>query len=122
MLIDSHCHLDRLKAAPDQQTLEHILASAKARGVDYMLCVNVRQQDLNRCEIKLQPSIRDILSSGVHPLDVKEGLDVEQIRRFATDPEKVVAIGETGLDYFMPTKLNCCNNNVLSSRSPLRSK
>ncbi|MCS6191198.1 TatD family hydrolase [Shewanella baltica] len=99
MLIDSHCHLDRLKAAPDQQTLEHILASAKARGVDYMLCVNVRQQGFESMRDKVAAFDQVFLSSGVHPLDVKEGLDVEQIRRFATDP-KVVAIGETGLDYF----------------------
>lgn len=99
VLIDSHCHLDRLKAAPDQLSLEHILAGAKARGVDYMLCVNVRQQGFESMRDKMAAFNQVFLSSGVHPLDVKEGLDVEQIRRFATDP-KVVAIGETGLDYF----------------------
>ncbi|MDL3987404.1 TatD family hydrolase [Shewanella xiamenensis] len=99
MLIDSHCHLDRLKAAPDQPTLELILANAKARGVDYMLCVNVRQQGFESMRDKVAGFEQVFLSSGVHPLDVEDGLDVEQIRRFAMDP-KVVAIGETGLDYF----------------------
>ncbi|MEE2026231.1 putative metal-dependent hydrolase YcfH [Shewanella oneidensis] len=99
VLIDSHCHLDRLKAAPDQPTLELILANAKARGVDYMLCVNVRQQGFESMRDKVAGFEQVFLSSGVHPLDVKEGLDVEQIRRFAMEP-KVVAIGETGLDYF----------------------
>lgn len=99
MLIDSHCHLDRLKAAPDQASLQIIMDNAKAQGVDYLLCVNVRQQGFEQMRDKVAQFDNIFLSSGVHPLDVKEGLDVDQIRRFATDP-KVIAIGETGLDYF----------------------
>lgn len=99
MLIDSHCHLDRLKAAPDHASLENIVATAKARGVEYFLCVNVRQQGFEAMRDKVAAFEQIFLSSGVHPLDVKEGLDVTQIRAFAQDP-KVVAIGETGLDYF----------------------
>ncbi|QIR14723.1 TatD family hydrolase [Shewanella aestuarii] len=99
MLIDSHCHLDRLKAAPDQTSLQSIMDNAKAQGVDYLLCVNVRQQGFEQMRDKVAQFDNVFLSSGVHPLDVKDGLDVEQIRRFACDP-KVVAIGETGLDYF----------------------
>ena len=99
MLIDSHCHLDRLKAAPDPASLKLILEQAKQRGVDYMLCVNVRQQGFEAMREKVAAYDQIFLSSGVHPLDVQEGLDVAQIRRFAADP-KVVAIGETGLDYF----------------------
>jgi TatD DNase family protein len=99
MLIDSHCHLDRLKAAPDHASLQIIMDNAKAQGVDYLLCVNVRQQGFEQMRDKVAQFDNIFLSSGVHPLDVKEGLDVDQIRRFATDP-KVIAIGETGLDYF----------------------
>lgn len=99
MLIDSHCHLDRLKAAPDPASLEKIVANAKARGVEYFLCVNVRQQGFEAMRDKVAAFEQIFLSSGVHPLDVKEGLDVAQIRAFAQD-SKVVAIGETGLDYF----------------------
>jgi len=99
MLIDSHCHLDRLKAAPDHAAMQIIMNNAKAQGVDYLLCVNVRQQGFELMRDKVAQFDNVFLSSGVHPLDVKEGLDVAQIRRFATDP-KVVAIGETGLDYF----------------------
>lgn len=99
VLIDSHCHLDRLKAAPDHHSLALTLEHAKSRGVDYILCVNVRQQGFEAMRDKVAPFEQVFLSSGVHPLDVKDGLDIEQIRRFALDP-KVVAIGETGLDYF----------------------
>ncbi|WP_394132019.1 TatD family hydrolase [Shewanella maritima] len=99
MLIDSHCHLDRLKSAPDDKTLQQIMANAKASGVDYLLCVNVRQQGFEAMRDRVAAFDNVFLSSGVHPLDVQDGLDVEQIKRFATD-ERVVAVGETGLDYF----------------------
>ncbi|WP_350431049.1 YchF/TatD family DNA exonuclease [Shewanella sp. H8] len=99
MLIDSHCHLDRLKAAPDSASLQTIMNNAKAQGVDYLLCVNVRQQGFEAMRDKVAAFNNVFLSSGVHPLDVQEGLNIEDIKRFAEDP-RVVAIGETGLDYF----------------------
>ncbi|WP_351009686.1 YchF/TatD family DNA exonuclease [Shewanella sp. S1-58-MNA-CIBAN-0166] len=99
MLIDSHCHLDRLKAAPDSASLQFIMDNAKAQGVDYLLCVNVRQQGFEAMRDKMSAFNNVFLSSGVHPLDVQEGLNIEDIKRFAQDP-RVVAIGETGLDYF----------------------
>jgi TatD DNase family protein len=99
MLIDSHCHLDRLKAAPDSASLQSIMDNAKAQGVDYLLCVNVRQQGFEAMRDKMSAFDNVFLSSGVHPLDVQEGLNIEDIKRFAEEP-RVVAIGETGLDYF----------------------
>lgn len=99
MLIDSHCHLDRLKAAPDSASLQSIMDNAKTQGVDYLLCVNVRQQGFEAMRDKVSAFDNVFLSSGVHPLDVQEGLNIEDIKRFADDPS-VVAIGETGLDYF----------------------
>lgn len=99
VLVDSHCHLDRLKAAPDQDSLEQILTDAKTRGVDWFLCVNVRQQDFIRMRERMAAYSQVFLSAGVHPLDVEAGLSIEQLRQHALDP-RVVAIGETGLDYF----------------------
>lgn len=99
MLIDSHCHLDRIKAAPDEASLKLLLEQAKNRGVDYILCVNVRQSGFEAMKAKVAPFKQVFLSSGVHPLDVQDGLDIEQISAFSTD-EQVVAIGETGLDYY----------------------
>ena len=99
MLIDSHCHLDRLKSAPDQASLKQIIEAATQRGVEYMLCVNVRQQEFSAMREKVAAFPQVFLSSGVHPLDVESGLDVESLKLTAAD-ERVVAIGETGLDYF----------------------
>lgn len=99
MLIDSHCHLDRLKAAPCDASLADMLKGAKERGVDYVLCVNVRQKGFESMCARVEQFDNVFLSSGVHPLDVKEGLDLNELKQFATHP-RVVAIGETGLDYY----------------------
>ncbi|QYK03720.1 TatD family hydrolase [Shewanella zhangzhouensis] len=99
MLIDSHCHLDRLKAAPCDASLADMLKGAKARGVDYVLCVNVRQKGFESMCARVEQFDNVFLSSGVHPLDVKEGLDLNELKQFAAHP-RVVAIGETGLDYY----------------------
>lgn len=99
MLIDSHCHLDRLKIAPDQASLQEIINAAKARDIAYFLCVNVRQQGFVEMKQKMAAFDEVFLSAGVHPLDVQDGLNIEEVEQFARD-EKVIAIGETGLDYF----------------------
>lgn len=99
MLIDSHCHLDRLKAAPDQESLNKIINSASQRGVEYMLCVNVRQQEFQSMQKKVAAYPQVFLSAGVHPLDVESGLNEAELLQSARH-ERVVAVGETGLDYF----------------------
>ena len=99
MLVDSHCHIDRLKIAPDAASLQQIVDEAKARGVSHFLCVNVRQQGFEAMKDKVANFDEIFLSCGVHPLDVKSGIDGEQLLGFAKE-SKVVAIGETGLDYF----------------------
>nr|WP_275660412.1 YchF/TatD family DNA exonuclease [Shewanella sp. Isolate13] len=99
VLIDSHCHLDRLKIAPDQASLQEIITAAKARDIGYFLCVNVRQQGFVEMKQKMAAFDEVFLSAGVHPLDVQDGLNIQEVEQFARD-EKVIAIGETGLDYF----------------------
>ena len=96
MFIDSHCHLD----FPDLQSRQgEVLAHMKDRGVAGALCVAV--------DIERFPGVRALAESspalwasvGVHP-EHSEGRepDVELLCQLADHP-KVVAIGETGLDY-----------------------
>lgn len=99
MLIDSHCHLDRLKFK-EGEDLDDVLNHARERGVQKMLCVCIsteNQQDV----VKIAERYDDIVASaGVHPLDVETGLAApEQLLEWAQHP-KVVALGETGLDYY----------------------
>jgi len=100
MFIDSHCHLDRLKLTPYNDQLNGAIEAAHDAGVDTMLCVAI---DLEHIEQVLSiaadyPSI--YASVGVHPTsDDGEEPTIEKLISLS-QREKVIAIGETGLDYF----------------------
>ena len=100
MLVDSHCHLDRLDLAPYNGHLEGALAQAAQAGVSHMLCVCI---DLDHFDDVLSPAKqhKNIFASvGVHPNEqTDKEPDVSTLVKLAAD-ERVVAIGETGLDYF----------------------
>lgn len=99
MLVDSHCHLDRLDLTPFNGQLEGALAHAGEAGISHMLCVCI---DLEHFSDVLAPAKqhRNIFASvGVHPNEESDNPDVATLVSLAQD-ERVVAIGETGLDYF----------------------
>lgn len=99
MIIDSHCHLDRLDLAPYGGDLAQALAAARQAGVGTMLNVNI--------DLEHEADVRQIaeqhadvyFSVGVHPSE-EEGEEptVERLLALAAHP-KCIAIGETGLDY-----------------------
>lgn len=101
MLVDSHCHLDRLDLSDRDAGLDGILADARARGITQFLSVAV---DLatSASLVELTERYDHVYSSvGVHPLQkIDQPVpEVEQLVALARAP-KVVAIGETGLDNF----------------------
>lgn len=100
MLIDSHCHLDRLDLAAHDGSLDAALDAARARGVSQFLCIGVSAD--NAAAVKsLAERYEDVhCSVGVHPLDLQPGetLALEWLLSELQHP-RVVAIGETGLDY-----------------------
>ncbi|MCY7294056.1 TatD family hydrolase [Alteromonas sp. a30] len=97
MLVDSHCHLDRLEQTPEQ--LQETIRFAQGRGIEHFLCVSVSvrefQQMLNTVEAYDCVSV----SCGVHPLHQEDACSYEELLE-AAKHKRVVAIGETGLDYF----------------------
>ncbi len=100
LLVDSHCHLDRLDLTPFNGELEGALENAREHGVGHMLCVCI---DLEHFQDVLAPAQQHdniFASVGVHPNE-REGQepDVTTLVDLASDPN-VIAIGETGLDYF----------------------
>lgn len=100
MLVDSHCHLDRLELTPYDGKLSGALAAARANGVEHMLCVAI-DLEAYPAMLALVEDIPDIsVSVGVHPNE-GDGRPpiVDELVQLAAHP-KVVAIGETGLDYF----------------------
>ncbi len=100
MLVDSHCHLDRLKLDKYDGDLTKALESAREVGVGKMLCVGISLEN-REAVTKLAENFDDVVASvGVHPLDVESGLASEQqLIEWGKHP-KVVALGESGLDYY----------------------
>ncbi|MFM4702433.1 TatD family hydrolase [Aeromonas bivalvium] len=99
LFVDSHCHLDRLSYGSKQTDLADVLAKAAARQVGYFLCVSVTQQQFPEMLAAIAPYPQVFASCGVHPLNQDPGVDAPLLLEQAKEP-RVVAIGETGLDYF----------------------
>lgn len=96
-LTDSHCHLNFESL---RNNLPQVLQNARDSGVGHMLCIGVTLEKFPEV-IALARDYPNIFASvGVHP-DEQAGCDptVDQLVELAKDP-RVVAIGETGLDYF----------------------
>lgn len=101
MFIDSHCHLDRLDLQNYQGDLSLALQAAREQGVKHFLTVSVELKDYPVLFAFTQQYDDVSMSVGVHPSDVAEANQpptVELLSELAKHP-KVVAIGETGLDY-----------------------
>lgn len=97
MLVDTHCHLDFEMFDADR---DDVVARAQAAGVTRIV---VPALDLENCQgvLKLAEHYPDVYAAvGVHPNSTAEwnGEWLDRLREFAGH-EKVVAIGEIGLDY-----------------------
>ena len=100
MLVDSHCHLDRLDLAAHDGSLDAALAAARDRGVQHFLCIGVSADNAGAVK-SLAERYADVdCSVGVHPLDLEQGEApaLDWLLGELNHPH-VVAIGETGLDY-----------------------
>lgn len=100
MLIDSHCHLDRLNLDKYDGQLDAALDAARERGLRGALCVGISLEN-RQTVVSIAEKYPDVVASvGVHPLDVESGVaTVEDLIAWSEHP-KVVALGETGLDYY----------------------
>lgn len=99
MFIDSHCHLDRLDLDKLGTDLDGALGAARARGVTHFLCIGVDLESLPAV-LAVAEAHGDVSASvGVHPLHLDSlEPEIERLVALAAHP-RVVAIGETGLDY-----------------------
>jgi TatD DNase family protein len=100
MLIDSHCHLDMLDLTGTDGSLQPYLDAARSNGIEHMLCVAVNFEDWPRMCAKVRDYPEVSVSVGVHPdhADCHEPTVAELVAR--ARETGVVAIGETGLDYY----------------------
>jgi len=100
VLVDSHCHINFPELASD---LDGVTARMRAAGVSHALCVSVNLETFPDVLAIAERFPNVYASVGVHP-DQHEGIEPssEQLVDLARHP-KVVAIGETGLDYYRET-------------------
>lgn len=97
LLVDSHCHLDFDPLGPD---IANVLARARDAGVGHMLCVSVTMEKFPDVRALAHAHLNLYASVGVHPNERDGGEPtVDELVQHARDPQ-VVAIGETGLDYY----------------------
>jgi len=97
MFIDSHCHID----FPDfREGISPLLANMQATQVDAALCVSVNLENYPRVLAAAEAHPNVFASVGVHP-DHEQGREpsVDELVSLSGHP-RVVAIGETGLDYY----------------------
>jgi TatD DNase family protein len=100
MLIDSHCHLDRIDLKPYQNDFACFMQEAEANQLEHLLCIAI--------DLESYPAMLDLVAGyskisvtvGVHPnvQDCKDP-DVDELIALGQS-DKVLGIGETGLDYF----------------------
>jgi TatD DNase family protein len=97
MYVDSHCHLDFPDFADD---MPRLLDAMRAAEVTHALCISVDLPDFPRVHALALAHPNLYASAGTHPdyPDAEEPT-VDRLTGLAALP-KVVAIGETGLDYF----------------------
>jgi len=98
MFIDSHCHLNLL--ADEQGDISEVIAQAVENKIEHILCIAI---DTKSCRevIAIAEQYPNITASvGIHPnVEQDETVSVTELIELAQH-DKVIAIGETGLDYF----------------------
>jgi len=96
-LVDSHCHLDFEEF---RGHIPEVLEQMRAADVSHALCVSVTLDEFPAVLALAEAHTNLFASVGVHPDSPDVGtVDPEELVRLAAHP-KVVAIGETGLDYY----------------------
>lgn len=98
MFIDSHCHLDRLDLSDFDNNLDNVIQAASDVNISDILCVSVTLKDFPAMVDKTQNYKNVWLSCGAHPLNQEDEIIEEELQQLSQH-KRVIAIGETGLDY-----------------------
>ncbi len=100
MFIDSHCHLDRIDLKDFNNNFSELLDTIQQGKVERMLCVSISLDEYPAMKALVAGQDHVDISVGVHPCDTQDDtVKLQQLIELGSDP-KVVAIGETGLDYY----------------------
>ena len=96
IIVDSHCHLDMLN---DYDSTDNIVNRAKEFGVKYLQTICTRLDNFENI-LSIAKKFDNVYASvGVHPSEVETITSYAELLRLSSD-DKVIGLGETGLDYF----------------------
>ncbi len=103
--IDTHCHLDAPEFVGDEAA---VVARAQAAGVSRLVLPAVRVADAARVR-ELAHRYDAVYALGIHPLAVPQAQDEDlqtlgELLRDGMDDPRLVAVGEIGLDHFVPNQ------------------
>jgi TatD DNase family protein len=104
LLFDTHCHLD---AADFDHDREQVIARAQAAGVQAIVIPAVEVANFERVRVLAHSFAEGFYALGIHPMYVERAAPeaLQQLReallKHRADP-KLIAIGEIGLDFFIP--------------------
>ncbi|MGZ5051878.1 MAG: TatD family hydrolase [Methylobacter sp.] len=100
MLIDSHCHLDRIDLEPYQNDFACFVRAATHSQIEHMLCIAIDMESYPAMLDLIAPYPQISVTVGVHP-NSRDGHDpsVDELIKLGRH-DKVIGVGETGLDYF----------------------
>jgi TatD DNase family protein len=100
LLVDSHCHLDFPDFAGE---LDAVVARAEAASIGRMVTISTRMREQAKLLAIAERFPNVYCSVGTHPhhADEEDGIPADELIAL-TQPPKVVALGEAGLDYFYP--------------------
>lgn len=100
VLVDSHCHLDCIDLSEFDNSFDKLIQDSHNAGVEHMLCVSINLEKYPGMLEKVRAYPFVSVSAGMHPMaDETDEFSADYLAELASD-DKVVAIGETGLDYY----------------------
>ena len=100
MLVDSHCHLDCIDLSEFDNDFDNLIQHTLNSGIEHMLCVSINLKNYPGMLEKVRAYSNISVSAGMHPMaEETDDFSIDFLADLARD-KKVVAIGETGLDYF----------------------
>ena len=101
-MIDSHCHLNFPNFKGD---FDNILKRCKDSGIKKLLTINTNPKDFQEHLNLIKQYDNIFIAYGIHPQEVdnESELSIKDIEKYMTNP-RLVALGETGLDYYHSTE------------------
>lgn len=111
-LTDTHCHLYLDKFAPD---LDAVMQRAAAAGVKNIYLPAIDWDSLKAMDKLEHPDITFYKMVGIHPCDVQNNLPLDEKRLYElAGGDDIIAIGESGLDYYWSTDFISAQKESLS--------